>query len=332
MKVTYCDPADCRALTHLDGDPPDEAALADQVRAEVSARGATPRASALERIRVRLDGLCGVDLDQLGSICDALVAEGDLVLGPGGVLFSTPLRVVALEAGAYRLFCSAPTRALAVHLGVDLDGGIRRDLPAPTGDHGQVRARVERAGGVLVSGAGWAGLDRAPSADDRWLAQLDRRLQWSADAAGSLDRDGPLTWRVWNPAADGARWVGRTGAEGRLWRARHPRFQWVCAWTGGRAPSEAGFLQLTSDEADRTRYAVAAHAGHPLAIRQADGEVETTLTLPGWLPQAEHRLLSLHARRVGALSWCLPRAQAEAVMNTLRDRLRLIVTSTENGA
>ena len=117
-----------KRLAQRAGDAPDSTeALSDLVRAEVHARKHASRAATLSRVARLLAQAAPLDEERLDEICDALEREGDLLLAPGGILYATPTRVVALKKNA-RVFSSIPTRVLAAALGWT---SPRREPPAP---------------------------------------------------------------------------------------------------------------------------------------------------------------------------------------------------------
>ncbi len=103
------------------GAPDSVEALCDLVRAEVHARKHAPRAATLSRVARLLAPAIAFDEQRLDEVCDALEREGDVMLNPGGILYATPTRVVAIEKSA-RVFSSLPTRALAKARGRDIYG------------------------------------------------------------------------------------------------------------------------------------------------------------------------------------------------------------------
>jgi hypothetical protein len=79
------------------GAPDSIEALCDLVRAEVHARKHAPRAATLSRVARLLAPAIAFDEQRLDEVCDALEREGDVMLNPGGILYATPTRVVAIE-------------------------------------------------------------------------------------------------------------------------------------------------------------------------------------------------------------------------------------------
>ena len=300
--------------------------LCELLRAEVHARGQAQRALTLNRVGRRIGPVMEIAAERLDALCEALVREGDLVLGPGGILWPTPLRVVPLAGGVARLYSSLPRAALTLALGrPPAAQGATRTIAWEDA----LSAAVAATGGVVLTAATWAGLDRAPRANDALLAQLDERLAWEPEPPGSLERDGPLEWRGWAPGGDHAGWR-RDAAGAKLWWAQARGRGQHRAWTAGEgSPSVAAFIELSADEADRARFALSNQAGSPaiLGVEIMDGFA--ILEIPGWLPRPEYRWLSLQAEAVGALGqttrWRLSRESGREVADQLATRLGLQV-------
>lgn len=267
--------------------------LCDLLRAEIHARGRAPRSGTLERIRRLLQTVQSVELERLGTMCEALVRDGDLILAPGGVLWATPLRAVPLASGEARVFSSLSSTELS---------GVFGQAPRAKGasrtiDWGEASGPLVAAvGGRVLTGEMWAGLDRTPIADGAFLAQLDERLAWEHLAASSLERDGPLEWRGWVPAGERKGW--RSGAnDACLWWARSGSRAHRRAWTAGNgSPATAPFIELSPDETDRARFALSRIAGSSATVVVEKANGQTILTIPTWLPRPEFRWLSLSAR------------------------------------
>lgn len=279
-----------KRLAQLAGGAADSlGALSDLVRAEVHARTHAPRAATISRLARLLAPAALVEEKRLDEVCGALEREGDLVLAPGGVLYATPTRVVALKKCA-RLFGSLPTRVLAAVLGREVAavGAVR--TVATTDDLANVVAKV---GGALVTPDSWAGLDRTPKADAAFLAKLDQRLEWEASTAGALEQDGALEWRTWEANGEAARW--KRSNKGRLWWAPTRFGGHHRAWTGGATPSTSAFVELSSDDADRARFALSREVVGASVLRVERSGKSVTVEVPAWLPRAEYRWLSLHA-------------------------------------
>ncbi|MEZ4436263.1 MAG: hypothetical protein R3F65_28020 [bacterium] len=323
LSVVSPDEAAARLTQHLGADCGSREALCERVRAEVQAHGRTLRAQCIERVRRSLAPAVAVAGEVIAEVCDALVREGDITRGPGGVLHATPLRCVRLADHA-RLFGSLPTATLARALGAPVSTrGARRQV-----DAGDARpAAVEAIGGVCLTPEVWAGLAHAPRADAMFIARLDERLEWQAAEAGALDRDIGPGWRRWDPAGEAPRWRGDTG-EGRLWRARTVYGGRRQAWTRGGSPTTAPFVELTSDEADRARFALTREAGGRCALVVERGPDVSWIEPSLWLPRPEYRWLALHAEPDPdpdrTARWRLAAAVETTITKLLGERLGLV--------
>lgn len=301
--------------------PASEAGLAELLREEVSARGTCQRSSLLHRVLARMDGVVPLESRIVESTCDALVQEGDFLAAPGGEIAATPIRVVAVSATSVRVFTSLPSTRLArlLDLAISTDGFRRSLAPAP-----HLTERVRALQGAVLTPQQWAGLTRAPRANAAFLDELTERLSWTPTHSWTEDRHGPLDWQGLVAEEAEAVWR-RPPARARLWRARHPVRRFVNAWTAGEPPSVARYVELNSDEALRTRFAEAAGLGAPARVRVGRLESETLLEVPGWLPRAEYRWLSLLARPagdgVGTRRWAITPGEAAGVLLNLRECL-----------
>lgn len=307
------------------GAPNSIESLCDLVRAEVHARKHAPRAATLSRIARLLAPAITLDEQRLDEACDALEREGDVMLNPGGVLYATPTRVVAIEKSA-RVFSSLPTRALAKAFGRDISArGASRTITSING----LTEAVTNVSGVMVSPEAWSGLDRSPNADASFLAKLDQRLEWQALGAGSLEKDGALEWRAWQVTPEGARW--RRSSEGRLWWARTRFGGHRRAWTASASPATSQFVTLSPDDADRARFALSRKVEAASVLRVERSGKRATIELPGWLPRPEYRWLSLHALAVAeskGMRWEIPTDSEASITKLLFERLGLVVEAT----
>ncbi|MBK7779596.1 MAG: hypothetical protein IPJ58_02175 [Ardenticatenia bacterium] len=312
-----------KRLTQAQTSAPDAIeALCDLVRAEVHARTHAPRAVTLARVARLLASVIALNEQHLDDACDALEREGDVVLNPGGILFATPTRVVAIETSA-RLFSSLPTRALSKALERDISAkGASRTITSSA----DLEEAVGRAGGVMVSPEKWAGLDRSPIADAGFLNELDQRLKWQALGAGSLEKDGALDWRTWEVPQERAGW--RRGGEGRLWWARKRFGGHHRAWTSGASPATSTFITLNADDADRARFALSRAGASASVLRVERSGERATIEIPGWLPRPEYRWLSLHATPVAdskGMRWEVSPDSERRITELLAERLGLTV-------
>jgi hypothetical protein len=307
------------------GAPDSIEALCDFVRAEVHARQHAPRAATLSRVARLLEPAIVLDERRLDEACDALQREGDVMLNPGGFLYATPTRVVVVDKRA-RVFSSLPTRALAKALGREVcaKGASRTVVSAD-----ELTEAVAKVSGVMVPPEAWAGLDRAPNADAAFLEGLDQRLEWQALGAGSLERDGALEWRAWQVTPEGARW--RRSHEGQLWWARSRFGGHHRAWTESASPATSPFVTLSTDDADRARFALSRKVAAASVLRVERTGNRVTIELPGWLPRPEYRWLSLHGVAVAeskGMRWEVTSEYEAPITKLLSERLGLTVDAT----
>lgn len=300
-------------------------ALANLVRAEVHARKHAPRAATLARVARLLAPAVAIEEERLDEVCDALEREGDVVLAPGGILYATPTRVVALKKTA-RIFSSVPTRALAAVFGREVSAkGATRSVASVDG----LAEAVANIGGAMVTPEAWAGFDRTPPADAAFLAKLEQRLEWQALGAGSLEKDGALEWRTWQATPEGMRW--RRSNEGRLWWARTRFGGHHRAWTASGSPSTSPFVELSPDDADRARFALSREVAGALVLRVVRSGKCVALEVPAWLPRPEYRWLSLHAEptpNTKGLGWEVAADDETMITKLLAERLGLVVEAT----
>ncbi len=315
-----------KRLTQLPGGVPDAIeALSDFVRAEVHARQHAPRATVLSRVARLLAPALVMEEERIDAVCDALEREGDVVLAPGGLLYATPTRVVALKKTA-RIFSSVPTRTLAAVLGREVFAkAATRAVASVDG----LAEAVMTIGGAMVTPEVWAGFDRTPPADAAFLTKLEQRLEWQALGAGSLEKDGPLEWRTWQSTPEGMRW--RRSHEGRLWWARTRFGGHHRAWTGRGSPSTSPFVELNPDDTDRARFALSREVAGASVLRVVRSGKCATLELPAWLPRPEYRWLSMQAEPspdTKGLRWEVAAHDEAMITKLLAERLGLVVEAT----
>ena len=295
--------------------------LSDLVRGEVHARQHAPRAATLSRVARLLAPAVSVEEERLDEVCNTLEREGDVMLVPGGVLYATPTRAVAIGKTA-RIFSSVPTRALAAALGREvLAKGATRSVASIDG----LVEAVASIGGAMVTPAAWAGFDRTQPADAAFLARLEQRLEWQSLGAGSLEKDGALEWRTWQLTPEGMRW--RRSNEGRLWWARTRFGGHHRAWTASGSPWTSPFVELSPDDADRARFALSREVGASV-LRVVRSGKRVTLDVPAWLPRPEYRWLSLHAEPTPdtkGLRWEVAADDEAMITKLLAERLGLVV-------
>jgi hypothetical protein len=303
--------------------------IAELIRGEVSARKACQRSSTIRRVCRLAAPVTTIDETLVAQVCDLLVREGDVVVGTGGVLFSTPLRAVDLGGGEFRIASTLPTKHLASFLrgSWNIVGASRTYLAE---NEQRARNAVAAAGGIMLSPADWACLDRTSPADQSWLESLDRRLRADSEAPGSLEREEPLVWRGCVATAGRFGWASAEAAKAaRLWRARNRWGHWLFAWSQDGSPKNSPFVALRPDDGTRSAFAVARSLGSPVeaSIERRNGVA--VLAVPHWLPVAEYRFLAVASSSSvtdgGRSRWTLPAERLEQVLGILSERLGLVV-------
>lgn len=314
-----------RLAESTSGAPDSLEAICDFLRAEVHARKHAPRAATLWRVARLLEPAISIGEGRFEEACDALEREGDVMLNPGGTLHATPTRVVAVE-GRARVFSSVPTSALSKALGrkVAARGATRTVYSLD-----RLSEAVETMSGAMIPPHAWAGLDHSPNADAAFVARLDQRLEWEAVAAGSLKADGELEWRAWQVMSEVAHW--RRSTAGRLWWARTRFGGHHRAWTAGTSPATGAFITLSSDDADRARFALSREVAEASLLRIKRSGMRAMLELPGWLPRPEYRWLSLQGEMVAeskGIRWEVSADAVDEISRVLAERLGLIVRNS----
>ena len=158
--------------------------VADLIRGEVWARRACQRSFTIRRVLRLTAPLASLDETLVAKVCDLLERQGDVVFGPGGVLFATPLRAIDLGGGEFRIASTFPTKHLASLLGGSWNV-VATTRTYRVNDAAWAKDAIAAAGGVVLSPTDWACLDRVACADDAWLDSLDRRLQAQSESPGS---------------------------------------------------------------------------------------------------------------------------------------------------
>ena len=305
----------------------DTMAVAELLRAELTARGNATRTMLVRRIQQIVAPLLVLERETVLTVCSDLERAGDVNEAPGGVLFATPLRAISLRPMEFRIVGSLPIALLQSKLpGNWTSHGVIRSCRIDESTDEEWRATVASAGGVIISPETWAGFDTAPKADAGWLASLDARLALPSRPGGVLQRDASLSWKAMLTGEDGVRWMaGDAQCTARLWRAWNEYGYWVFAWTEGGHPSTSACQPLTNDEAARSLFAIARTSDSPVALELRQQNGASDLTIAHWLPRAEYRYLSVFAaarsRKGSETTWSVPDDQLSNTMSVLRERL-----------
>ena len=308
------------------GDVNTDETLLDLIRAEVTARVECQRWSSLSRLQRALPVASEITADHLRDLCRRLEYEGDITLSANGKLNASPVRAIRINESSQRIICSLPSERLRVFFNGQLAiDGVRRIHSFESSEETNAIEAVQALGGIVISAEAWAGLDLAPIANQRLLDQLDMRLKWESEAAGSHERDGAIEWQNLCLLPDGPRWRRDPAESTQLWRARLPFNRWVWVWTAvGETPAGSAFVSLRSNDANRAVFALARVAKKPVQIELTQNEQAVQFELAEWLPYEEYRYLST----LGSLSavdkqllWTIPISGVDDVLSLLQSRL-----------
>src|SRR5687768_4026385 len=198
MRLKLANPRDAFAAASVNSGVASELdtmAVAELLRAELTARGNATRTMLVRRIQQIVAPLLVLERETVLTVCSDLERAGDVNEAPGGVLFATPLRAISLRPMEFRIVGSLPIALLQSKLpGTWTSHGVIRSCRSDESMDEEWRARVVSAGGVIISPETWAGFDTAPKADAAWLASLDARLALPSRPGGVLQRDASLSW------------------------------------------------------------------------------------------------------------------------------------------
>lgn len=308
---------------------------AELLRGEVSGRGSTTRASAVAKVLRSSSSIPwtevgqGLDRDMVTDVLELLIQSGEFSPGAGGLLWATPVRLVDLEGGNWRIVSSLPLsrlqRAFPGTIRVD---GTRRSLCSPNGASDAVLEALAGLGGTALSPDFWAGLDLTPSADQQWLDALCQRESLEPERRTRLDQDEQMEWRGLEVTGDMATWKSASNGSA-LWRSRNRLGHWLWAWSSGGSPQNYDFVSLTADEARRTLFALARTQGSGICAELSSDTEKAVLSLSEWLPSAEYRYLSIVSMsfvREGKWNrWAIPLRQLKSVADFLSSRLGIRV-------
>lgn len=329
MRLKLTNPRDAFAAASVNSGASelDTVAVAELLRAELTARGNATRTMLVRRVQQIVSPLLALDRETILAVCSDLECAGDVNESPGGLLFATPLRAISVGPMEFRVVGSTPIALLQSKLpGTWTSHGVIRDCRIDRSTDEQWRAAIASEGGVIISPDTWAGFDTAPKADSEWLASLDARLALPLRPDSVRQRDASLSWKALLTGVDGVRWMaGDAQCKARLWRAWNEYGYWVFAWTEGGDPLTSACQPLTNDEAARSLFAIARTSDTPVVLepRQQDGASE--VTIPHWLPRAEYRYLSVFAaartRKGSETTWSVPDDQLNKTLSVLRERL-----------
>jgi len=276
-------------------------AIAEALRAELSARKTALRRSLCRKVVELMAPVRNVKLESVRRVLDQLERDGDATAGDGGLIALAPIRAIKLGDDAYLLAGGPETARLKETFGCDI--GPQMSMRQATGCGKGFFGALNDMGGLVLTPHRWAGLDRTPPADVEWLAILDAELEHLGADANSLPSECGEDWRGYVPQArvlHRQRWA-KPSAEGtaQLWRCRHEHGYWVYLWTGGAGPSESPHLRVSRDAALRTMFALDRNAGYPIELEASEEQEWVDIDVGGMLPKAEYRHLMTFAERCG---------------------------------
>ena len=340
MKLALANPEDLRKLaaeSYADAFTGDEIVV-EALRVELAARRVANRRSLCERVCSQLAPVHEATPETVRATLEALEKARDATPGPGGFVAASPVRVIPIGAGRFRLFGTLSSSYLRRVLGVAVRPSSWGRLAEPL-DAVAFAGAVERIGGAVLPPERWAGLDTVLPAGPAWLEGLSEELEnlEPGDGVTSIGADGE--WRVYRPLARGevsaTRWYrAAPGDEGRLWRTKTESGWFEYAFTGGGEPKAGLGLRLRVDDALRTQFALDRKSGCPQSLRIERAGTRTLLELTVFLPRAEYRYLATLGEPASDTSGkrvlAFQTSVWDAVEGTLHERLG--VETDERGA
>lgn len=312
----------------LTGNAPfDPATVTELIRNELWARGVTSRRVICDRIVSLMQPLLDLKKDDVQATLDEMDRTGDITFGPRGTLAVSPLRIVDAGNGRYRLFGTLPSR-LVSNL---CQSGVNRELFDNSKE--KIASLIEQYGGIQLSAERWAGFERVPPVGPDWLKSLDSRMADEACELGSLERELNSIWMVCRPSHNQPPWKKPVGNDGgKLWQA-WTRFKLpIHVWTEGASPDSSLAMRLTSDEANRTVFALCQQKGFPIVFKADSMGSHMTLRFDSFLPVAEYRYLMIFGEMQNLAgskkAFRIPLEVWPNVSTTLRERLGVTITSS----
>lgn len=306
--------------------------LYELIRAELWARGVTTRRLLCERVVSLTWPQTTLNKEMVQNAIEEMARSGDVTVGSMGGVAAAPLRIVHNGAGRFRLFGTLPTRLMNNLL---LTGNAR-ELLDNTGEIAQ--ELFSQYGGVLLTAEQWAGFDRVLAANEEWLDQLAGRIEIESSPPGRFDEEVNHSWM-------GFRLSTSTGTKKNLWKKPAANndevhlwrgwsiYGWpIYLWTAGGSPSECPSLRLTSDEGNRTIFALARRAGYKMTLKAETMMAEIILRIELFLPSAEYRFLlavgMVQGAVEGAKIFRIPLEVWPQVEKLLRERLGVTFETT----
>ena len=316
---------------------PDSNELFEIIRAEISARGVCRRHLLLNRLhRFITDRSGSITLEKLSDSCDLLVRAGDICEGENGFLAAAPTRLLSLANGETRLLGSIPLRnlELASDMQMAINGPVR--LISCSRNFASLAEHMQKNySAVVISDKAWSGLDRVcrPAA---LIEQLNEQstCDMLAETAGSFEYPNP--WKNYRPAADipnGKRWqITEKVVYSRLWKTMNRWQRSVFAWSE-KSPNNGNWSRISRDTATRATYALSFASAAPVRATLLQQGNSSIIELPGYLPLAEYRYISLHGQvettGKGGIRIEVSQPGLPEVLKILQDNLGLEIDSLQ---
>lgn len=277
--------------------------IAEAIRSELSARTVCSQSVLVQSVFKFYSLFADVDLEAINQTLKALDLNGDISLGPNGMVASTPLRFIRIKSGNYKLVGSLPSWELSRQIEFDgLSKGVVRSVFVNNDE--RFSTHVEKIKGVILTPERWAGLEKSLSAREKWLKWLEMKIKNDSQPAGNLALESGKYWQVYNPLSGSGldhrnQWKKDTnGSLLKLWRTRNDYNQWVFVWSEGGNPESTSFVRITNDDAIRTMYSLDSIEGGsaPVSARAVESFVhmETSCIFP----RPEYRYLTTMGERL----------------------------------
>jgi hypothetical protein len=309
----------------------DAETLCEMVRSELWARAVTNRRVLCERITSLAQPLSDIKKEDVQSILDEMEKAGDVTFGPNGGVAAAPLRIIDAGGGRFRLFGTLPSRLIP---NLVLNGTTREILDKSLET---VTTLIEKHDGTQLTAERWAGFERVLPAGPEWLRNLDGRLDNEVRDQGFFDSELNGVWMVYRPSisngSNQSPWKKpAANEEGKLWRG-WSNYGWpIHVWSFGGNPTAVKSMRLTSDEANRTTFALCLQAGVPTVFKADAMGADVILRLDTYLPIAEYRYLMVIGtmQNLGGIkkAFRIPLEMWPQVGTILRERLGVTIEST----
>ena len=163
MRVNWVEPhVELEAVTAWVGPAPaSEGAIAEVLRAEISAAGCLLRTVLVRRVVRVLGVMHATPENSVLEVQDRLQRAGDLTAADGGLIAATPLRLVDIDETRSLVVSSLPTSYLRPRLGGTWTfAGVSRRIQRMPLLESKLRTALNELGGLRLSLEQWCGFDR----------------------------------------------------------------------------------------------------------------------------------------------------------------------------